>query len=58
MTSHSLWSEILSVTAVAGEKRADCIVTLGAGSITDAAKLTVSVDFLTNFTLSTNTPST
>jgi len=37
MTSHSLWSEILSVTAEAQTKEADCIITLGAGSITNAA---------------------
>lgn len=43
MTSHSLWSEVLFVTASARQKRADCIITLGAGSITDAAKLVVLV---------------
>ncbi|KAF3044714.1 hypothetical protein E8E12_009628 [Didymella heteroderae] len=41
MTSHSLWSEILSVTEKARSKQSDCIITLGAGSITDAAKLVV-----------------
>jgi hypothetical protein len=50
MTSHSLWSEILSVTAEARVKEADCIITLGAGSITDAAKLIVFVGFLATST--------
>lgn len=45
MASHSLWSEILQVTAQARSKNADCIVTLGAGSLTDAAKLIVFVLF-------------
>jgi alcohol dehydrogenase class IV len=39
MRSHSLWSEILEVIADARHCEADCIVTLGAGSLTDAAKL-------------------
>lgn len=39
MRSHSLWSEILEVVADARRCGADCIVTLGAGSLTDAAKL-------------------
>lgn len=51
MTSHSLWSEILSVTAEARAKEADCIITLGAGSITDAAKLVVFVSPFTRVTL-------
>ncbi|KAI0110346.1 putative Fe-containing alcohol dehydrogenase [Nemania sp. FL0031] len=39
MRSHSLWSEILEVVADVKSYDADCIVTLGAGSLTDAAKL-------------------
>jgi alcohol dehydrogenase class IV len=50
MISHSLWSEILSVSQEARSKNVDCIVTLGAGSITDAAKLVVFVRLLTNTT--------
>ncbi len=41
MTPHTPWSQIL---AIAGEFRssgADCMVTLGAGSITDGAKIVV-----------------
>ncbi|KAH7379125.1 alcohol dehydrogenase [Phaeosphaeria sp. MPI-PUGE-AT-0046c] len=41
MTSHSPWSEILDITNEAREQRTDCIVTLGAGSLTDAAKIIV-----------------
>ena len=39
MQSHTLWSEILEIVAEAREARADCIVTLGAGSVTDGAKI-------------------
>jgi alcohol dehydrogenase class IV len=39
MRSHSLWSEILEVVADVKRCEADCIVTLGAGSLTDAAKV-------------------
>ncbi|KAI1187423.1 putative Fe-containing alcohol dehydrogenase [Nemania serpens] len=39
MRSHSLWSEILEVVADVRRCDADCIVTLGAGSLTDAAKV-------------------
>jgi alcohol dehydrogenase class IV len=43
MTPHSLWSEILEVANEARNSEADCIVTLGAGSLTDAAKIVVLV---------------
>lgn len=36
---HSLWSEILQVVTDARKCDADLIVTLGAGSLTDAAKI-------------------
>lgn len=36
---HSLWSDILSIVGEAKENNVDCVVTLGAGSLTDAAKL-------------------
>ncbi|OAG39979.1 hypothetical protein AYO21_05852 [Fonsecaea monophora] len=39
MTPHTPWSEILQITAEARESNADCLVTLGAGSITDGAKM-------------------
>ncbi|KAI8627371.1 putative Fe-containing alcohol dehydrogenase [Xylariaceae sp. FL1651] len=39
MRSHSLWSEILEVVEDVTRCEADCIVTLGAGSLTDAAKI-------------------
>ncbi|EXJ58766.1 hypothetical protein A1O7_06196 [Cladophialophora yegresii CBS 114405] len=39
MTPHTPYSEILQITADAREARADCLVTLGAGSITDGAKM-------------------
>ena len=39
MKSHTLWSEVLSSTAAARAAEADLIVTLGAGTLTDAAKI-------------------
>ncbi|KAI3336359.1 putative Fe-containing alcohol dehydrogenase [Xylariaceae sp. AK1471] len=39
MRSHSLWSEILEIVADVKRCEADCIVTLGAGSLIDAAKV-------------------
>ena len=39
MTPHTLWSEVLQITSEAKQAKADCIVTLGAGSITDGAKI-------------------
>ncbi|KAI1644790.1 putative Fe-containing alcohol dehydrogenase [Daldinia loculata] len=39
MKPHSLWSEILEVVADTRKVDADLIVTLGAGSLTDAAKI-------------------
>lgn len=43
MTPHTLWSEILEITEEASKAKADSIVTLGAGSLTDAAKIVVLV---------------
>lgn len=43
MTPHTPWSEILEVTSAARRTHADCILTLGAGSISDGAKLIVLV---------------
>lgn len=39
MTPHTLWSECLEVTEDARRLDADLIITLGAGSLTDAAKI-------------------
>ena len=39
MKPHTLWSEILEITAKANEAKADMLVTLGAGSLTDGAKI-------------------
>ncbi|KAK5117128.1 hypothetical protein LTR85_009059 [Meristemomyces frigidus] len=39
MTPHTLWSEILQITAEAKKGDADLLLTLGAGSLTDAAKI-------------------
>jgi alcohol dehydrogenase class IV len=39
MTPHTLWSEILEITKEAKEANADILVTLGAGSLTDGAKI-------------------
>lgn len=43
MTPHTLWSEVLQVTEEARKEQTDVIVTLGAGSLTDAAKIVVLV---------------
>jgi alcohol dehydrogenase class IV len=39
MAPHTLWSEIIEIASEAKEATADCLVTLGAGSLTDAAKI-------------------
>lgn len=39
MTPHTLWSEILEIVNTARPLNPDCIVTLGAGSITDGSKI-------------------
>jgi alcohol dehydrogenase class IV len=39
MTPHTLWFECLEVTAEARKLNTDLIITLGAGSLTDAAKI-------------------
>jgi alcohol dehydrogenase class IV len=39
MTPHTLWSECLEVTEECRELHVDLLVTLGAGSLTDAAKI-------------------
>ncbi|MCJ1448195.1 MAG: hypothetical protein MMC23_008709 [Stictis urceolatum] len=38
MSSHTMWSECLSIAAEVRRLRANCILTLGGGSITDGAK--------------------
>lgn len=43
ITPHTPWSEILTITAECRRLRVDCIVTLGAGSITDGCKIVVLV---------------
>ncbi|RAL09512.1 iron-containing alcohol dehydrogenase [Aspergillus homomorphus CBS 101889] len=39
MQSHTLWSEVLEAANAAREAEADCLITLGGGSLTDAAKV-------------------
>jgi alcohol dehydrogenase class IV len=39
MKPHTLWSEILEITKEATELKADLLITLGAGSLTDGAKV-------------------
>jgi hypothetical protein len=48
MTSHTLWSEVLQITEEARAVDADAILTVGAGSLTDGAKIValVSINFL------------
>jgi len=45
MTSHTLWSECLEVTEDARKLDADLLITLGAGSLTDAAKIVSLVNY-------------
>lgn len=47
MRPHTLWSEILEVTKEAKELKADLLITLGAGSLTDAAKIIALVSTVT-----------
>ncbi|KAI8951642.1 putative Fe-containing alcohol dehydrogenase [Xylaria longipes] len=39
MRPHTFWSEVLEITDDVRRAGADCVVTLGAGSLTDAAKI-------------------
>ncbi|KIW67764.1 hypothetical protein PV04_06994 [Phialophora macrospora] len=39
MTPHTHWNEVLEIAQDAAPKHPDCIVTLGAGSLTDAVKV-------------------
>ncbi len=39
MTPHTHWNQVLEIAQDAGSKNPDCIVTLGAGSLTDGAKV-------------------
>jgi alcohol dehydrogenase class IV len=43
ITPHTPWSEILSIAQECRASAADCVVTIGAGSVTDGAKLVVLV---------------
>jgi alcohol dehydrogenase class IV len=46
ISPHSPWSEILSIAQECRDVQADCVVTLGAGSTTDGAKIVVLVGHL------------
>jgi alcohol dehydrogenase class IV len=39
MQSHTLWSEVLEIVEAARSVQADLLLTLGAGSLTDGAKI-------------------
>ena len=45
ITPHTPWSEILQIASECRKADVDCVVTLGAGSITDGCKLVVLVRF-------------
>lgn len=45
MRPHTPWSQIIEIANEARAEKADCIVTLGAGSLTDGAKIVVLVCF-------------
>lgn len=51
MQSHTLWSEVLEIVEEAGNANAELIITLGAGTLTDAAKIVALVSFPMNYTL-------
>lgn len=46
MTPHTLWNEVLEVVDECKKLQADLIVTIGAGSLTDAAKIVTLVRFM------------
>ena len=46
MKSHTLWSEVVEIVQDARRVAADLIITLGAGSLTDGAKIVALVFFL------------
>jgi alcohol dehydrogenase class IV len=46
MTPHTLWSEVLEVADECRRLHADLIVTIGGGSLTDAAKIVTLVSIL------------
>lgn len=37
-SAHTPWDQVLAATAEAREKKADCVITIGGGSLTDGAK--------------------
>jgi len=43
MRPHTPWTQIIEIANEARAENADCIITLGAGSLTDGAKLVVLV---------------
>jgi alcohol dehydrogenase class IV len=45
MQSHTLWSEVLEIVADARKVQADLLLTLGAGSLTDGAKIIALVGY-------------
>ena len=46
MQSHTLWSEVLQIVEEARKAKADLLLTLGAGSLTDAAKIVALVSLI------------
>jgi alcohol dehydrogenase class IV len=51
VSPHSPWNEILSIAQDCRDVQADCVVTLGAGSTTDLAKIVVLVRDTESFVL-------
>lgn len=54
MQSHTLWSEVLEIVDDARNVHADLIITLGAGSLTDGAKIIALVCAYQSFLRSTS----
>ena len=46
MKPHTLWSDVLQIVEEASSLQTDCLITLGAGSLTDGAKIIALVLFL------------
>jgi alcohol dehydrogenase class IV len=46
MRPHTPWSQIIEIANEARMGKADCVVTLGAGSLTDGAKIVLLVSLL------------
>lgn len=58
MQSHTLWSEVLQITEEVRTAHADLLLTVGAGSLTDGAKIValVGLPFISQYSLHCSCP--